>query len=39
MAWAAIGYNFKSKLIIVTKETGAKGFNQKGYERQFCVKS
>lgn len=35
MAWAAIGYNFKSKMIVVTKETDAKGFNQKGYECQI----
>ena len=33
MAWGAIGYNFKSKLIILTSETDSKGFNQKVYER------
>jgi hypothetical protein len=35
MAWGAIGYNFKSKLIIVTKETDTKGFNQRAYEHQI----
>jgi hypothetical protein len=34
-AWAGIGYNFKSKLIIITTETDQKGFNQKAYERQI----
>ena len=34
-AWAAIGYGFKSKLVIITKELDQKGFNQKAYERQI----
>jgi hypothetical protein len=34
-AWAAIGYNFKSKLVIITKQLDQKGFNQKAYERQI----
>ena len=35
MAWAAIGYNFKSNLKILTNEKDAKGFNQKAYEHQI----
>jgi hypothetical protein len=35
MAWAAIRYNFKSNLIILTNETDAKGFTQKAYEHQI----
>ena len=34
----AIRYNFKSKLIIITKELDQKGFNQKAYERQILRK-
>jgi hypothetical protein len=34
-AWAAIRYNFKSKLVIITKELDQKGFNQKAYEHQI----
>lgn len=35
MAWGAIGFNFKSKLIFVSLEKDSKGFNQKAYERQI----
>ena len=35
MAWAAIGYNFKSNLVILTNEKDAKGFTQKAYKRQI----
>jgi transposase len=34
MAWGAIGWNFKSELILLTSESNAKGFSQKAYERQ-----
>ncbi len=35
MAWAAIGYNFKSNLVILTSEKDAKGFTQGAYEHQI----
>jgi hypothetical protein len=37
-AWGAIGYRFKSKLIVVSKEVDTKGFNQKGYKRQILYR-
>lgn len=33
--WAAIGYNFKSKLVFVSMEGEGKGFTQKKYEKQI----
>ena len=35
MAWGAIGYNFKSNLVVLTTERDAKGFTQKAYECQI----
>ena len=35
MAQGAIGFKFKSRLIILTLEKDSKGFNQKAYERQI----
>jgi hypothetical protein len=35
MCWAAIGYNFKSKLYFVSMEGQGRGFTQKKYEEQI----
>lgn len=35
IAWGAIGYRFKSELIILTTNTDAQGFNQKAYTQQL----
>jgi transposase len=35
MCWAAIGYNFESKLYFVSMEGQGKGFTQKKYEEQI----
>jgi len=35
MAWAAIGYNFKSNLYFISYEGEGKGFTQKKYREQI----
>ena len=37
MAWAAIGYNYKSKIYFVSYEGEGKGFTQQKYAKDYKV--